>query len=547
MTSLMALLSLGLSVGSSTPVQAGTLPRPSLWAEPDYLVPWGSSVTLRCQGTLEAQEFYLNKTRISSPWDMQFSMEHGDTAKFSVPYITEAHAGTYSCSYKSHADFSGYSNPLELVVTGLYSKPSLSVLPSPVVASGGNVTLQCGSHHGFNTFVLTQEGHPETSWIYSQFPSGQYKALFHVGPMKPGRRWSFQCYSFFSHIPQLWSHPSDPLQLLVSASQPRDYTMENLIRLGMAGFILLVLGILLLEAWTTETEVTHHENNYRPCGEDTAGPALHVCPVGNESLQGTTGIRGYAMTPLMALFCLGLSVGTGLLGQAGTLPRPTLWTEPGSVVPWQSSVTLWCRGTLGTKEFHLIKEESSEIWDKQLPLEPGDKAKFSVPLMTATYAGTYRCYYLSLVGSSDHSDPLELVVTGNYIKPSLSALPSPVVASGETVTLQCGSEQEFDSFILTQEGDPETPQSFNSYNLSIGQRQALFSVGPVLPGRRWSFQCYGHYSNTPQLWSHPSDTLQLLVSGSQGSLNLLICVTVISVVLLTLLLFLILYRQPTCS
>ncbi|XP_046536397.1 uncharacterized protein LOC124249466 isoform X2 [Equus quagga] len=38
-----------------------------------------------------------------------------------------------------------------------------------------------------------------------------------------------------------------------SASHPQDYTVENLIRTGMAGLILVVLGVLLFQPWHSQT------------------------------------------------------------------------------------------------------------------------------------------------------------------------------------------------------------------------------------------------------------------------------------------------------
>ncbi|KAL1765330.1 leukocyte immunoglobulin-like receptor subfamily B member 3 [Sigmodon hispidus] len=185
-------------------------------------------------------------------------------------------------------------------------------------------------------------------------------------------------------------------------------------------------------------------------------------------------------------------------------------------------MTIWCQGTLDAKIYVLYKVGSPKSWGPQTPEKPENKAKFSIPSVTQEDVGQYHCYCYSSAGWTERSDPLELVVTGIYYKkPHLKALPSPVISSGENMTLKCISWERYDKLILTK-GDQKFLRSQNSqYIHSIRQYQAHFSIAHMTADHTGTFLCYGYYKQTPQLWSVPSDCLETHISGMSKKPSLL--------------------------
>ena len=100
--------------------------------------------------------------------------------------------------------------------------------------------------------------------------------------------------------------------------------------------------------------------------------------------------------------------------------------------------------------------------------------------------------------------------------------PGPSVATGDNVTLLCWSWSPIDTFLLSKEGAANAPLCLRSKY--YGQQfQAQFSMTPVTSAHRGTYRCYGSLSSDPYLLSHPSDSLELVVSG-KGTLACLFSV-----------------------
>nr|XP_020771410.1 putative killer cell immunoglobulin-like receptor-like protein KIR3DX1 [Odocoileus virginianus texanus] len=212
---LLSLLSLGFYVSLRIWAAVGEYDKPSLSALPSPVVPLGQTVTLRCHSRSPFAIFSLFKKDATSLTKLQ---KH-QLNNFTLGPVTREHAGSYTCSgsYWSPSVWSTHSDPLQIVVTGVFTKPSISAHPGPIVRAGGNVTIRCHSPLLLDKFMLHKKGsnghfhgHGET------FTGGHTPADFSIGPMTLASAGSYQCYGSLSRSPYEWSAPSDPVDIVIT-------------------------------------------------------------------------------------------------------------------------------------------------------------------------------------------------------------------------------------------------------------------------------------------------------------------------------------------
>ncbi|EPQ16229.1 Leukocyte immunoglobulin-like receptor subfamily A member 6 [Myotis brandtii] len=484
----------------------GDVPKPSIWADPGPIVTKGSPVTIWCQGSLQAEAYLLYKDRGSEPWETRIPQDSNNKAGFLTEARNSHHAGLYQCAYYTTGDIlSERSDPLLLVVTGVYPAPSLSAQPSPVVASGGNLSLSCSSQFTSGHFHLLKEGGadpPQHMEAEPRMHAGRWQAIFPLGPVSPSHGGTYRCYGSPGSYPNVWSQPSAPLLIDVTGPLPKPTLWAE-----SGPMIALGSSVTIICQGTTRAKKyrLHKEGNQAPWktqnpqepGDKAKFSVTHM----TERDAGR--YRCYYYSPA------GWSEPSDSLELVvtGVVPKPSIWAEPGPIVTNGSSVTIWCQGSLQGSAYVLYKERGSEPLDTRTPQDSSNKAGFLIEATTPSHARLYQCAYHTTGDIfSELSDPLLLVVTGVHREPTLSAQPGSLVLPGHSLTLQCHAEAGFDTFALTKDEELKPPHRLH------GQHSPDFPLGHVNGTHGGRYRCYsGHHLSS--VWSAPSAPLDILVAG----------------------------------
>ncbi|KAM5236279.1 immunoglobulin alpha Fc receptor [Ctenodactylus gundi] len=249
-------------------------------AVPGPIVPWNASVRILCRGTNSSFLYHLLLLGRSSYGIVDSILGFREEAEFVISHMNMITAGLYRCQYRQAYRWSELSKDLGLVVAGLYDQPLLSWDRGPEAGLGEQVSLQClSAHTSFDRFSLAREG--DASLLQKRQHQGR-QVTFALGPVTPGLAGNYVCYAWNSSHPYVWSAPSNALELTVADSKVRDHTVENAVRMGAAGLVLLALLALVAEhgrsrgappqqAWQDKTGPTWSRGAHQT--DRTYGPA----------------------------------------------------------------------------------------------------------------------------------------------------------------------------------------------------------------------------------------------------------------------------------
>ncbi|XP_054367612.1 immunoglobulin alpha Fc receptor isoform X4 [Mirounga angustirostris] len=202
----------------------GDFPVPIISATPGSVIPWNDSVKILCWGTPESYLYQLEILGNSTFEVVEKKLGFQKKAEFLIKHMNPNTAGRYQCQYRKQDHWSEHSKALELVVTGFYNKPFFSADQGIVVMLGKNISLQCRSAHiPFDRFSLIKEG----GATLSQNQNGRHQGTFILGPVNQSFSGNYRCYDIMK----------------------QDYTVGNLIRMGVAGLVLVALLAILVKNW----------------------------------------------------------------------------------------------------------------------------------------------------------------------------------------------------------------------------------------------------------------------------------------------------------
>ncbi|XP_063557721.1 killer cell immunoglobulin-like receptor 2DL1 isoform X3 [Gorilla gorilla gorilla] len=231
------------------------------------LVKSKETVILQCWSDVMFEHFLLHREGMFND-TLHLIGEHHDgvsKANFSIGRMTKDLAGTYRCyGSVTHSPYqlSAPSDPLDIVIIGLYEKPSLSAQPGPTVQAGESVTLSCSSRRSYEMYHLSREGEAHECRLPAvRKVNRTFQADFPLGPATQGG--TYRCFGSFRDSPYEWSNSSDPLLVSVtgnpstswpSPTEPSSKTgnprhLHVLIGTSVAIILFILLLFFLLHRW----------------------------------------------------------------------------------------------------------------------------------------------------------------------------------------------------------------------------------------------------------------------------------------------------------
>nr|XP_034990902.1 immunoglobulin superfamily member 1-like [Zootoca vivipara] len=216
------------------------LPRPNISFHPSTMPQLGGNITIQCSVNNSYKAWYLYKD--DGKKELQSVETSSSNAVFLINNVSEADGGSYYCNYRPQSEsfISEASNTVDLyLVDPNFYIPTISMIPSNLVAFGEQVTIKCETGKEAMMFYLHKDGDPSLNWTME---SELYHGTVSIHNVSWDNKGSYSCSYVAEKRPKVFSLQSDPIELLVSDS---DHTLVNIIRFVIGGLVAVLLGYIL--------------------------------------------------------------------------------------------------------------------------------------------------------------------------------------------------------------------------------------------------------------------------------------------------------------
>ncbi|KAM7134222.1 immunoglobulin superfamily member 1-like [Macrochelys suwanniensis] len=262
--------------------------KPTVWVSPSRVVALRGSVTIGCGGWYRSMKFFLRKAGHPNP-QVQTVVPDWTMAEFRIPSVGREAGGSYTCDYHSITEqnrSSHPSDPVEIIVAGCVShqqrapgaRRELQLLLSQQVGAVRRVVPQRLRGAGGERSQLTQTLHLSEHRFGHRLRGKHHHPVSGAAPGREvlpaqgrrpepaathGRCWG-RCQVPHPHrgpaaqreLQLQLPAPIAALHLIIhqqlcAAAPPEhpDFTRANIARLGLGAAVLLVLGLILAEAY----------------------------------------------------------------------------------------------------------------------------------------------------------------------------------------------------------------------------------------------------------------------------------------------------------
>ncbi|XP_056398661.1 immunoglobulin alpha Fc receptor isoform X2 [Hyla sarda] len=251
-----------------------TIITPLISVKPSSSISVGNNITILCDGAMSEETVILYR----NGKEFLRQRSSGSKTEFTIVDVSLKHQGNYFCMMQTNSRISSHARITVIDHVSI----SLSITPKGSIFLGSNVKLQCNGTKSGETVNLFKNGD-----LYKQKMAGGSVVEFSLNQVDTKHEGSYFCKmsssSKISNTIYIWIEESSVTKSLgsimsedsqsvlrridVIEEKKRDYTTGNMIRISVAGVLLVLLMIVVSEHFYSRKKLKIQHNRHAASNE----------------------------------------------------------------------------------------------------------------------------------------------------------------------------------------------------------------------------------------------------------------------------------------